>query len=94
VDGVSLKDQEEPYEDLIPKWQEGAIDLEEQGIISATASAGVRFGLDAVDIVLEGRYQYFFSDKLEGLYAPDDPGNKNNDTMVFINVGVVYVFSK
>jgi hypothetical protein len=47
-----------------------------------------------VDFVVEGRYQYFFSDKLEGLYAPDDPGNKNNDTMVFINVGIVYVFGK
>jgi hypothetical protein len=62
--------------------------------MSATASAGVRFGLEMVDLVVEGRYQYFFSDKLEGLYAPDDPGNKNNDTMVFINVGIVYVFGK
>ena len=94
VDGVSLKGQEEPYEDLIPKWQEGAIDLENQNMLAATASAGVRFGLDAVDLLVEGRYQYWFSDKLEGLYAPDDPGNKNNDTMVFINVGVVYVFGK
>lgn len=94
VDGVSLKGQEEPYEDLIPKWQEGAIDLENQNIMSATASAGLRIGLEKVDFVIEGRYQYFFSDKLEGLYAPDDPGNKNNDTMVFINVGVVYVFGK
>ncbi len=94
VDGVSIKGQPEPYEDLISKWQEGAIDLEDQGMISATASAGVRFGLEMVDFVLEGRYQYFFSDKLEGLDAPDDPGNKNNDTMVFINLGIVYVFGK
>ena len=94
VDGVSLKGQEEPFEDLIPKWQEGAIDLETQNIISAAASAGVRFGLEMVDIVVEGRYQYYFSDKLEGLYAPDDPGNKNNDTMVFFNIGIVYVFGK
>ena len=47
-----------------------------------------------VDFVAEARYQYFFSDKLEGLDAPNDPGNKNNDTMVFINLGVVYVFGK
>ena len=94
VDGVSLKGQPEPYEDLIPKWQTGAIDLEDQGIISATGSAGVRFGLEMVDLVLEGRYQYFFSDKVEGLYAPDDPANKNNDTMVSINLGVIYVFGK
>jgi hypothetical protein len=94
VDGVSLEGQQEPYEDLIPKWQEGAIFLEEQNIISASAGAGVRFGLEMVDLVLEGRYQYFFSDKLEGLDAPNDPANKNNDTMVFINVGIVYVFGK
>jgi hypothetical protein len=94
VDGVSLKGQEEPYEELIPKWQEGAIFLDDQSLISATGSAGVRFGLDMVYLVLEGRYQYFFGDKLEGLDAPNDPGNKNNDTMVFINVGVVYVFGK
>lgn len=94
VDGVSLKGQEEPYLDLIPKWQEGAIFLDNQNIFSATASAGVRFGLDMVDFVAEARYQYFFSDKLEGLDAPNDPGNKNNDTMVFINLGIVYVFGK
>ena len=94
VNDVSLKGQEEPYEELIPKWQEGAVFLEEQSIFSATAAAGVRFGLDAVDLVLEGRYQYFFSDRLEGLDAPDDPGNLNNDTMVFINMGIVYVFGK
>ncbi len=94
VDGVSLKGQEEPYEDLIPKWQVGAVHLEEQNIISAAGTAGVRFGLDMVDFVVEARYQYYFSDKLEGLDAPNDPGNKNNDTMVFFNVGVVYVFGK
>ena len=94
VNDVSLKGQEEPYEELIPKWQEGAVFLEAQNIFSASAGAGVRFGLDAVDLVLEGRYQYFFSDRLEGLDAPDDPGNLNNDTMVFINMGIVYVFGK
>ena len=94
VDGVSLKGQEEPYTELIDKWQEDAVYLEEDHIFSASAGAGVRFGLEMVDFVLEGRYQYYFSDRIEGLDAPVDPGNKKNDTMVFVNVGIVYVFGK
>ena len=91
---VSLKGQEEPYTQLIDKWQEDAIFLDEDHIFSASAGAGVRFGLDMVDFVVEGRYQYYFSDRIDGLDAPDDPWNKNNDTMVFVNVGVIYVFGK
>ena len=94
VNDVSLKGQEEPYTELIDKWQEDAIFLDAENIFSASAGAGVRFGLEKVDFVLEGRYQYYFSDVVEGLSAPDDPVNKNNDTMVSINIGVVYVFGK
>ena len=94
VSDVSLKGQEEPYTQLIDKWQEGAIFLDEESIFSATAGVGVRFGLDRIDFSLEGRYQYYFSDVVEGLNAPDDPGNKNNDTMVYINAGIIYVFGK
>jgi hypothetical protein len=94
VDGVSLKGKAEPYTDLIPKWQEGAVFLEPANIFSATGGVGVRFGLDKVDFSLEGRYQYYFSDVVDGLDAPNDPGNKGNDSMVFFNAGVIYVFGK
>ena len=94
VDDVSLKGSEEPYTQLIDKWQEDAVFLDAENIFSATAGAGVRFGLDKVDFSLEGRYQYYFSDVVEGLNAADDPANKNNDSMVFINAGVIYVFGK
>ncbi len=94
VNDVSLKGQEEPYTELIDKWQEGAIFLEAENIFSASAGAGVRFGLDKVDFSLEARYQYYFSDVVEGLSAPDDPVNNNNDTMVFLNAGIIYVFGK
>lgn len=90
----SLKDKSEPYTDLIDKWQEDAVFLDAENILSASAGAGVRFGLDMVDFSLEGRYQYYFSDVVDGLNAPDDPANKSNDSMVFINVGVIYVFGK
>ena len=94
VDDVSLKGKEEPYTDLLGKWQEGAVHLDPDNIFSASAGLGVRFGLEKLDFSLEGRYQYFFSDDVEGLNAPNDPGNKNNDTMVLVNVGVIYVFGK
>jgi opacity protein-like surface antigen len=94
VNDVSLKGKDEPYTDLIDKWQEGAVFLDAENIFSATAGAGVRFGLEKLDFSLEGRYQYYFSDVVEGLNAPNDPGNKGNDSMVFITAGVTYVFGK
>ena len=94
VNDVSLKDQEEPYTELIDKWQEGAVFLEPENIFSATGGIGVRFGLESVDFSFETRYHYFFSDVLEGLNAPNDPGNKNNDTMISANIGIIYVFGK
>lgn len=94
VNDVSLKGQEEPYTQLIPKWQEGAVFLDPENIFSATAGAGVRFGLEMLDFSLEARYQYYFSDVVDGLNAPDDPGNKGNDSMVSITAGIIYVFGK
>ncbi|MGI9532117.1 THC0290_0291 family protein [Lutimonas sp.] len=94
VNDVSLKGSEEPYTQLIDKWQEDAVFLDAENIFSASAGAGVRFGLDKVDFSLEGRYQYYFSDVVEGLNAADDPANKSNDSMVFINAGIIYVFGK
>jgi len=94
VNDVSLKGQTEPYEQLIPKWQEGAVHLDPENIFSATAGAGVRFGLDMLDFSLEARYQYYFSDVIDGLNAPDDPANKGNDSMVSVTAGIIYVFGK
>lgn len=94
VKGVSIEGDPIPYTQLIPKWQEGAINLEKSSTFGVSGGAGVRFGLDAFDLVVEGRYQYFFSDNIDGLNAPDDPANKNNDSMILLNIGVVYVFGK
>ncbi len=94
VNEVSLEGQEEPYTQLIDKWQEGAIYLDKGNTFGASVGGGLRYSLDKFDLVLDGRYQYFFSDQVDGLEALDDSANKNNDTMVFINLGVVYVFNK
>lgn len=95
VDGTSLEGLEEPFTDLIPKWQNNAIYLEEDGTFGASLGAGIRYNIDNFDLVLDGRWQHFFSDKVDGL---DDTspvsGSDYNDTLIMINVGVVYVFGK
>ncbi len=91
---VSLKEGTEPYTQLIPKWQDGAVHLDAENIFSGTAGAGVRFGLEMLDFSVEARYVYYFSDVVDGLNQPLDPGNKGNDSMVLFNVGVIYVFGK
>jgi hypothetical protein len=94
VNEVTLEGQSEPYTGLIDKWQTGAIYLEKGNTFGVSAGAGIRYSIDTFDLVLDGRYQYFFSDQVDGLDAPVDPGNKNNDTVIFVNVGIVYVFGK
>jgi len=46
-------------------------------------------------MVLEGRWQHFFSDKVDGLDdTSTDSASDFNDTMVVINAGIIYVFGK
>ena len=59
-----------------------------------SVGAGVRYSMEYFDLVLDSRYQHFFSDKVDGLDAPKDPANKYNDTMVFVNLGIVYTFNE
>jgi hypothetical protein len=93
VDGTSLAGQEEPYTQLIDKWQNDAIYLEKGNTFGVSAGAGVRFSLDTFDLVIDSRWQHFFSDKVDGLDDfSSDSGSDFNDTMVFINIGAVYVF--
>lgn len=94
VNGVSLEGQPEPYTQLIDKWQENAIFLEPGNTLGVSIGAGLRYSLSSIDFVLDGRWQHFFSDNIDGLNAPNDPANKWNDTMIFVNVGIVYVFGK
>ncbi len=94
VNGNSLEGQSEPYTQLIDKWQTGAVHLDPSNSFAVAAGAGVRYSLDKFDLVLDSKYQHFFTDDLDGLNAPDDPANKKNDTMIMVNIGIVYVFGK
>lgn len=94
VNGVSLEGQQEPYTALIDKWQEDSIFLDPSNTFGVSVGAGLRLGLEAVDLVLDARWQHFFSDDIDGLNALNDSANKRDDTMVIVNLGIVYVFGK
>ncbi|MCB0460304.1 MAG: outer membrane beta-barrel protein [Flavobacteriaceae bacterium] len=72
-------------------WQVDAVFLEPDTTFSLTLSAGTRYKLGDVQLVLDARWQYFFSDRIEGLDAPHElSGSKHNDTLIFLSFGAVY----
>lgn len=94
VNGESLPANSDPYLELIPKWQENSIYVDPNNSFGLSAALGLRYSIEFVDLYLEGSYNYFLNDDIEGLNAPDDPANTSNDSMVIVNLGVVYVFGK
>ncbi len=94
VNGVSLPANSDPYESLIPKWQNNSIYVDPNSSFGVTGGLGLRYSIEFVDLYLAGTYQYFLNDDIDGLDAINDPANKNNDSMVVVNLGVVYVFGK
>lgn len=80
---------------ILPEpWQQNAIFLEKDKTFSFTASLGTRYNLGDFDFVADLRWQYFFSDRIDGLDAPKDvSGSKYNDTLLFLNLGVIFDLS-
>jgi len=94
VDGVSLPANSDPYLSLIDKWQNNSIYVDPNNSFGVSGALGLRYSIEFVDLYLEGRYQYFFNDDIEGLDSLLDPANTSNDSMVLVSLGVVYVFGK
>lgn len=76
---------------LPEKWQNRTF-LEPDNTFSLTLSGGTRFKLDNVDLVADVRWQYFFSDRVDGLDQVDG-SSKYNDTLIFFSVGVIFDLS-
>jgi len=76
------------------QWQNDAVFNEPGTAFSVSVGAGLRYSMEYFDMILDTRWQHFFSDKIDGLDAPNDPGNKYNDTMVYVNLGIVYTFNQ
>lgn len=77
---------------IYPKWQvPGAINTSAKFTGSATFGIGTRHKLgEYSDILIESRWQYFFSNYVDGLNAKLDPANKHNDWLLWVHVGYVY----
>ncbi len=73
---------------LPEKWQDRFF-IEPDKAFSLTLGLGTRYKLDKFDFVLDGRWQYFLSDRVDGLDQVDGSSN-NNDTLIFFSVGIVF----
>jgi len=80
---------------LYPKWDPtkfpDAARITPGITMSATLGIGTRkkFGFYS-DLLIESRWQYFFSNYVDGLNARQAPENKYNDWLLWIHVGYIY----
>ena len=74
---------------LPEKWQD-QVYVGKQQAFSMTMNAGTRYKLDNFDLVLDARWQYFFTDRYDGLDSKKDNSSKFNDTLIYFSVGVVF----
>ena len=80
---------------LYPKWDNNnfpGVASDKSGITtSITMGIGTRKKLGYYsDILIESRWQFFFSNFVDGLNARQDPSNKFNDWLMWVHVGYVY----
>lgn len=74
------------------EWDPGSVNPNSGSTWSMVASAGVRYKVSRLsDIMLDMRWQYYFSDWIDGLNHQLEY-NKYNDWLVWVNVGyIVYL---
>lgn len=66
------------------------IDTTAFSLWSVVSSVGVRYKLDKLsDLMLDFRFQYYFSDWVDGLNH-ELPFNKKNDWLIWLNIGYIY----
>jgi hypothetical protein len=71
------------------KFQDDIV-LDPESTFSLVMGLGTRYKMDKFDLVLDGRWQYFLSDKVDGVDADEVDGSKFNDTLIFFSVGIVF----
>lgn len=73
-----------------PFWEPGSIDPSGGDTWSIVSSVGVRYKLTPLsDLMLDLRWQYYFSNWVDGLNHQLDT-NKANDWLVWLNFGYIY----
>ncbi len=87
--GIDLKTGE-PYS-IFYKWEDEGNKMDSNFTTSLTFGVGTRYKLgEYSDLLIESRWQYFFSNFVDGLNARDDSANKFNDWLLWVHVGYVY----
>lgn len=79
---------------LYPKWDPTVFPTASRDTPGITLSATLGFGTrrklgEYSDILIESRWQYFFSNYVDGLHAKVDE-NKYNDWVVWLHIGYIY----
>jgi hypothetical protein len=85
--------ENDSYLPSIPNGQqrEYPINLEQQSNWSMVTSIGVRYKLTKLsDLMLDLRWQYYFSDWIEGFNHKIRKYNKFNDWLIWLNFGYIY----
>ena len=73
-----------------PSWEPGSIDPASGSTWSVVTSIGARYKLTTLsDLMIDLRWQYYFSDWIDGLNHQLD-SNKFNDWLVWLNFGYIY----
>ena len=87
-----LGDWEQDPNVLFHKWATpGATKMDPNFTGSLTFGVGTRLKVgEYSDLLIESRWQFFFSNFVDGLNAVDDPANKFNDWLLWVHVGYVY----
>jgi hypothetical protein len=71
-------------------WEPGSVSAESGSTWSVVASVGTRYKINVLaDIMIDLRWQYYFSDDVDGLNHQLE-SNKNNDWLVWLNFGYIY----
>lgn len=79
------------FENYTPGIDPYPINVDGGSTWSTVTSVGFRYKLDKLsDLMLDLRWQYFFSDWVDGLDHNWKNYNKNNDWLLWLNVGYIY----
>lgn len=73
---------------VLPQKYENNFFIEKDQTFSFTLSLGTRYKVNEIELVLDARWQYFLSDKIDGLDA-SVTGNKFNDTLIYFSFGAI-----
>lgn len=72
------------------EWDPGSVTDQSGSVWSLVGSVGSRYKLTMLsDLMVDLRFQYFFSDWIDGLNH-QLPSNKRNDWLVWLNFGYIY----